>query len=53
MNFRKTLAAAAFAVVPVTASANCGIESEGEVNVISNFFEGSKCTVASVSAQIA
>ena len=39
MNFKKTLAAALFAAVPVTASANCGIESEGEVNLISNFFE--------------
>ena len=39
MNLRKTLAAAVLAVVPATASANCGIDSDGEVNVISNFFE--------------
>ncbi|MCY4541491.1 MAG: extracellular solute-binding protein [Rhodobacteraceae bacterium] len=39
MKFRHLLAAAALAVAPSMASANCGIEDSGEVNILTNFFD--------------
>ncbi len=39
MKLRTTLAAAAIALMPTGAFAECSVEGAGEVNVISNFFE--------------